>query len=276
MATNPRQRSEGARLAASTISDRLREIRERVGLAQKKMSSHLGLGANTWQNIEMGKNLPSGETLLKLASIGYSPTWVLTGEGPRDLSPGSENREIVGHSPSSELTQVAFLDGNHPIVQPAVAPSGVASFVLADDPERVYVRLPLFLPRPSAGPGIAVRDERLSANLVFSADWLWQTLRRPPEVLLCMQAHGDSMSPRIAHGDVLIVDTSVDRVKDHGIYVFSYEGDLMVKRLYRDIASRTLRITSENDNYPEQILPSSEANRINVVGMVVWHGGIVR
>lgn len=264
-------------MAASEITDRLRQIRERVGLAQKKMSSHLGLGANTWQNIETGKNLPSGETLLKLASLGFSPTWVLTGEGDRDLPTSAAPQQApAGESLPSGPTQVAIWDGKYPILQPAVAPSGVASFAFADDPERKYVRLPLYLPRASAGQGLAVRDEGVSADLVFAADWLWRTLRRPPDVLLCMRAYGDSMSPRIHHGDVLIVDTSIDRVKDHGIYVFSYEGDLMVKRLARDIATRSLRITSENDNYQEQVLPSSEANRINIVGMVVWHGGIVR
>src|SRR5207249_2056181 len=108
------QCSEGARLAASDIKDRLREIRERLGFAQKKMSSHLKLGANTWQNIELGNNVPSGETLLKLAAIGYSPTWILTGEGPRNLASVPDSQGLGGDSLPAAVVQVAFRDGKYP------------------------------------------------------------------------------------------------------------------------------------------------------------------
>ncbi|TSD85987.1 LexA family transcriptional regulator [Mycobacterium sp. KBS0706] len=257
------------------VADRLRQLREALGKTQKSMSDALQLGESSWQRLELTGSLPSGDTLQRLIELGCSANWILAGQGEM----------FTAHAPAAAATlPMAPIDGRAyglslgavPILVPATTPAGLAAFGLDDEPGKVYVRLPLYAPRASAGPGLAVRHEGLSADLLFDAEFLWRTLRRPPEVLICMQAHGDSMHPKISHGDVLIIDTSVERVKDHGIYCFSYEGDLMVKRLYRDLQTQALKIVSDNSNYPAQELPANEANRINVVGLVVWHGGLAR
>lgn len=41
----------------------------------------MGIGFTTWQAIESGRNVPSGETLLKIAALGFNPGWILTGQG---------------------------------------------------------------------------------------------------------------------------------------------------------------------------------------------------
>ncbi len=46
-------------------------------------------------------------------------------------------------------------------------------------------------------------------------------------------ATGDSMEETIRDGDVLLVDTSIDRVKDNAIYIVAYGDALLVKRLHR-------------------------------------------
>lgn len=67
------------------IAKRLEVVRRELGKTQKMMSSSLGLGASTWQRLEAGLNAPSGETLLKIAELGFNPGWVLTGQGERKL-----------------------------------------------------------------------------------------------------------------------------------------------------------------------------------------------
>ncbi|MQT14420.1 helix-turn-helix domain-containing protein [Segnochrobactrum spirostomi] len=73
-------------MASDTIASRLLEIREKSRQTQRGISNALGIAYRTWQDIEKGKNVPSGETLLRIAQFGYSPTWVLTGQGPMELS----------------------------------------------------------------------------------------------------------------------------------------------------------------------------------------------
>lgn len=67
------------------IATRLEVVRHELGKTQKMMSSALGLGASTWQRLESGLNAPSGETLLRIAELGFNPGWVLTGVGPKKL-----------------------------------------------------------------------------------------------------------------------------------------------------------------------------------------------
>lgn len=236
-----------------------------------------GIPAATFDRMWNQGSVPKVETLAKaIAGETVTLDWLLLGRKP-GATP-ARPIAVADAVASTELRDNAYglaLD-EVPRITPAMSPAGVAAFTLSDDPETVYVRLPLYAPRASAGPGLAVQTDALAAHLLFSAEWLWNTLRRPPSQLICMQAQGDSMSPRIQNGDVLIVDTGVDRIKDHGIYCFSYEGDLMVKRLQKSVSSGRLRILSDNENYAPEELPKADAERITVVGLVVWHGGLAR
>lgn len=74
----------------SAVGARLAEMRTIMRLTQQEMADRLGVGLRTWQNIERGGNVPSGETLLKIAALGYNPGWILTGQGLMRLEPASE------------------------------------------------------------------------------------------------------------------------------------------------------------------------------------------
>lgn len=67
-------------------------IRKLYGLSQKSMSRKLGLSANVWGNSEANSTVPSGDTLIKIADLGFNPTWILTGQGTMrlDEAQGSE------------------------------------------------------------------------------------------------------------------------------------------------------------------------------------------
>ena len=88
------------------LGERLRAVRERIGDTQKMMSSRLSLGPTTWQRLEAGANVPSGETLLTIASLGINPTWVLTGQGDMRLEqdqPPAQGQESAGPAIDGEL-----------------------------------------------------------------------------------------------------------------------------------------------------------------------------
>lgn len=63
---------------------RLRQIRQILGKTQKGIASDVGVSEATWQRLEGGA-LPTGETLLGIAKLGFSPTWVLLGTGAMRL-----------------------------------------------------------------------------------------------------------------------------------------------------------------------------------------------
>ena len=79
------------------------------------------------------------------------------------------------------------------------------------------------------------------------------------------------MEPTIRDGDVLLVDTSINAVRDNAIYVVVLGGLVLVKRLQikRD---GSLRLISDNDRFEPEDVPASEAADIHVAGRVMWYG----
>ena len=68
------------------ISVRLKTARKELNLSQAELAPRIGLSVAALKRIELARNTPSGETLLKYVSVGFSPTWILTGDGPMLLS----------------------------------------------------------------------------------------------------------------------------------------------------------------------------------------------
>ena len=75
-------------MAKTGIIDRLREIREHLGDSQRSVAKRLEIAQITWNGYERGVNLPNPHVLLRLRSLGFNPTWVLTGEGQMQLPKG--------------------------------------------------------------------------------------------------------------------------------------------------------------------------------------------
>jgi transcriptional regulator with XRE-family HTH domain len=63
------------------VSERLKAIRNDIGLDQRSMAGRFGLGQSTWARLEMEDRAPKGDVLAKLVDMGYSADWLLTGQG---------------------------------------------------------------------------------------------------------------------------------------------------------------------------------------------------
>ena len=65
----------------SELPERLKRIRNVVGVSQKVLSKRLNIGTNAWSRYETGKNMPGVDLIEALAKIGFNGHWVATGEG---------------------------------------------------------------------------------------------------------------------------------------------------------------------------------------------------
>lgn len=63
-----------------TIGERLKKIRENLGLSQANMAILAGCHKKSWEGYEAENSLPGGEVLSKLAKAGIDINWVLTGQ----------------------------------------------------------------------------------------------------------------------------------------------------------------------------------------------------
>lgn len=78
------------------------------------------------------------------------------------------------------------------------------------------------------------------------------------------------MSPSFNHGDVLLLDTSVNRYENEGVYCFiSQTNNLMIKRMQK-LMSGDIRISCDNQAYlNSEIVPKEAIKDIRICGKVI-------
>lgn len=78
------------------LSDRLRRVRESVGLSQDELGEAAGVGRATIARIESGKGTPRRATLIAISfATGVSLEWLENGETPAPDNPGGG--DVVRH-----------------------------------------------------------------------------------------------------------------------------------------------------------------------------------
>ncbi len=176
------------------------------------------------------------EVLLKASrALGVSPEWLATGAGTR-------------------------LDASEPRTEYQAAPD--------------MVEIPIYNARAAAGDG-AVNDR---AVMIGSLTFKRASLERRGlnwRDLGTVYVDGDSMSPRIEDGDVVIYDRTKSTLRHGEIYVLRYDDELLVKRLHKS-ADGAVILVSDNDRdprYAPRAIPPDRISDLTIVGQVVWMGG---
>ena len=71
------------------LSERLKEVREALGLSQQAMAAQLAVSLRSQQNYEAGVRVPDAEYLAGIAMLGADVLYVLTGQRSLPLAPQS-------------------------------------------------------------------------------------------------------------------------------------------------------------------------------------------
>ena len=133
-----------------------------------------------------------------------------------------------------------------------------------------FVLVPRYDVSASAGPGALISSEHVKDRLAFQEMWFRTTLRVDPARCGLIDVVGDSMEPTLRTGDVVLVDFSVDRLRDDSIYVIEMEGEVQVKRLQRLLGGAVIR--SDNPAYQPITLDKDQVEQLRVIGRVRWFG----
>tara|TARA_Y100001947_G_scaffold155109_1_gene160570 strand:+ start:622 stop:1305 length:684 start_codon:yes stop_codon:yes gene_type:complete len=145
---------------------------------------------------------------------------------------------------------------------------GSSRSVAANDP---ITRIPLYDLRASAGPGALVDEESEPMGYQpYREQELSRLTRANPDMLAVITVGGDSMWETLHDGDKVLVDRSVNRVVRDGIYILSFEDELLVKRCQRDLETGEVIVRSDNPAYRE--FRVSAVDKLSVIGRVVWIG----
>jgi hypothetical protein len=83
----------------------------------------------------------------------------------------------------------------------------------------------------------------------------------------------DSMEPTLRSGDVALVDRGDIEIKDGRVYLCSFQGRVLLKRIFHTVAG--LRLTADNSVYIDTDIPQDYLSDFIVYGRVRWFGRFV-
>ena len=158
-----------------------------------------------------------------------------------------------------------------------VSPSGVMNGVVVSNlPQKSaaktgMVRFDKFNARPSAGHGSFLD---VSPGIIDSIEvlesWAFEKLgTNNPNKIKIVTNKGVSMAPTIRDGDLLFVDVTQDFFDGDGIYVISWNGMLLTKRLIAKLDGR-ISISSDNQSpeYQTEYINHANHESLSICGKV--------
>lgn len=143
--------------------------------------------------------------------------------------------------------------------------------------EEDFAFIPFYDAHGSCGDGYHNGDHVvIKSELAFKRTWL-KAENLQEKDLAIITAKGDSMSPTISDGAILLINSNYKRLESGRVYAIVVNDEVRVKRLFIGI-SGDCRIASDNPNktlYPDETISADALANLHIVGRVVWMGGML-
>ncbi|WP_158537169.1 S24 family peptidase [Humitalea rosea] len=214
-------------------TQRLRKAVQAAG-GNHRVAQRAEMPTPTLNNYMSGRDMKAAAMVALAAATGVRVEWLATGVGPM------HERDLEA-----------------PTAQPP-----------AHEAAAIHV-IPRYAARASAGAGNPHPEEVELLGLPFPEIWIRQVIGRSPHGLVIVDAAGDSMEPTISDGDLLLLDTAARDLRNGRIYVIETAGNLLVKRVQLRIDGSII-LVSDNPNYPPESVAPGGAERLRIIGQVVW------
>ncbi|MEX2126923.1 MAG: XRE family transcriptional regulator [Xanthobacteraceae bacterium] len=182
----------------------------------------------------------------------------------KPTTPGIDDLAIIARACNVSLNWLAGLTNEMPLGDPeTIASAQAARPGLAPE----FSLIPRLDVRASAGHGTLAVQEEESEFIAFRSDWLRRHGIDPGRTEM-IEAAGDSMTPTIGDGDLLLVDRTFDRVVTSGIYVLVLEGMLHVRRVQTP-GNGMIKLSPDNPRYDELVVHLGRDD-LRILGLVRW------
>lgn len=217
-----------------TLAERLVWAREQKGLTQDGLAKLSGVSQSTIGNLESGLRQTARKIVNIATVLGVDPLWLAEGKGKSQPTSGIDLDGL-----DDRIDQIR--------ADAIVAGSESYQRVVVSHEEAEDVRIPLVELRLSAGVTGFQADpstDRRTSNSVTVERAFVDSNRYDPNRLVAVKVKGESMSPSLHDGSVVIINTADVKPVDGVVYAVNYEGEAVIKRLTRDAGDWWL--TSDN------------------------------
>jgi phage repressor protein C with HTH and peptisase S24 domain len=218
-----------------SIGRRVQELRKLRGMTQKQLALAVGVTQQAIAELESGRAIEPKRPVQLAKALGVDPD---------ELSLAGSKKPLPARiAETSWLETIRGLE---------------------------YAVLPSYAITASAGHGAFAQEGEPDSYQVLPQQWLKSVTRARLNDLCVIQVAGDSMWETLHNGDHVLVDRSRRTVARPGIYVLDDQGELIVKRVQKDLQTGHIDVISDNPKYPKMTV--TEEGRLTVVGRVVWIG----
>lgn len=237
-----RKISDSDKSAAQNLRRIWEAKRESLGLTQEKAAESLGFATQGAVSQYLnGRTALNTDTTLKFAS--------LLQVDPEDIKPELKILLDFVRSTKKENTaeqsQLSTRSEHNTLkLMDIYAKAGPSGFINNDFPDTIK-------------------------SIEFSPEKVFELFgRKSLKGIEMINISGDSMSPAINPRDVVFVDTHNEFFDGDGVYVFSFESSLFIKRLQR-VKGRKLAVKSDNSAYETFYIEESEMHDLRIIGKVI-------
>lgn len=123
---------------------------------------------------------------------------------------------------------------------------------------------------PSCGHGTSVYHDVEVTPIKLGNDLIKNIFKiSTPKSLKTFQASGDSMSPSIEDGDILLVDTERKDFHNGGIFLITINEDWFIKRLRQKINGDLEIISDNKEKYPTETIKMNDEVALDVKGRII-------
>jgi phage repressor protein C with HTH and peptisase S24 domain len=141
--------------------------------------------------------------------------------------------------------------------------------VPTEEEAKDLIFLPEYSVEASAGPGTAISEELIVQDIGFRDEFL-RELGVTRDQCSVIRASGDSMTPTIPDGALLVLDHSQINIGSGGIFVLNVADDLLVKRISRRLDG-LIDVISDNAQYACETIGPDRMDDLRIVGRVVYY-----
>lgn len=191
--------------------------------------------------------------------------WLIKLAIEKDFSIDELVKKVFGKRPPYLLAERKFEYGLSSVAEEKVEYI-TSSFPKRRVEDRYYVLLPLFI------KGKKEIQEFQFMRIYALKSWLEPQLKASPDQAFITIMEGDSMSPTINSGDILICDGEHGSIKDvpveDVIYILQLEGRGPTVRRIQGLPGKFFRVIADNPKFEPFIIPAD--SNCHIIGRVIW------
>lgn len=225
----------------NTLASRIVDARKQLDISKAELARRVGVTRATVTMWESGQiESLRDDNLLQLAELlNLNPRWLNSGKGERQAAAAATPVNATDE-PAASYTFVTRVHG----------------------------------PLLSAGGGlVSWEHEEIGRSHAFRRDWLARKGLVAKDCRI-VSVEGDSMSPFLLSGDVVLVHITDQAIRNGEVYALTIGDELRVKRLVQR-ADGSVEMHSDNPapQYAMELIAADQMERLKVIGRVVWRGG---